>query len=62
MIILTTLKVKERPEFYLVDEPLKPGPALKYTFTSRSFLILVAQNFMSILMQALLLGTIFLRG
>ena len=59
MIILTSLKVKERPEFYLVDEPLKLGPALKYSFTSRSFLILVAQNFMSILMQALLLGTIF---
>jgi GPH family glycoside/pentoside/hexuronide:cation symporter len=59
MILLTTLKVKERPEFYLLDEPLKLGAAIKYTFTSRSFLVLVAQNFMSILMQALLLGSIF---
>jgi GPH family glycoside/pentoside/hexuronide:cation symporter len=59
LIIITTLKVKERPEFHLVDEPLKLGPAIRYTFTSRSFLILVAQNFMSILMQALLLGTLF---
>jgi GPH family glycoside/pentoside/hexuronide:cation symporter len=58
-VILTTLKVKERPEFYQVDEPLKLGSALKYTFTSRSFLILVAQNFMSILMQSLLLGMLF---
>jgi GPH family glycoside/pentoside/hexuronide:cation symporter len=58
-IIITTLKVKERPEFHLVDQPLKLGTALRYTFTSRSFLILVAQNFMSILMQALLLGTLF---
>jgi len=59
MIIITTLKVKERPEFSEGDEPLKLGPALKYTFSSRSFLILVAQNFMSILMQSLLLGALF---
>ena len=59
LIIITTLKVKERPEFHLVDEPLKPGQALKYTFTNKSFLILVAQNFMSILMQSLILGALF---
>jgi GPH family glycoside/pentoside/hexuronide:cation symporter len=59
LIIITTLKVKERPEFYLGDKPLKLRQSIKYTFTSRAFLILVAQNFMSILMQALLLGTIF---
>ena len=58
-IITTTLKVKERPEFTKVDKPIPLGPALRYTFTSKSFLILVAQNFMSILMQSLLLGTIF---
>jgi len=59
LIIITTLKVKERPEFHLVDKPLKLGEALKYTFTSKSFLILVAANFMSILMQALILGALF---
>ncbi len=59
MIIITTLRVRERPEFHLGDEPLKLGPALRYTFTSRAFLILVAQNFMSILMQSLLLGALF---
>jgi GPH family glycoside/pentoside/hexuronide:cation symporter len=59
LVIITTLKVKERREFYEVDQPLKLSQAIKYTFTSRSFLILVAQNFMSILMQALLLGTLF---
>ena len=58
-IVITTLKVKERPEFHLLDKPLKLRPAIKYTFTSRAFLILVAQNFMSILMQALILGAIF---
>jgi GPH family glycoside/pentoside/hexuronide:cation symporter len=59
LIVITTLKVKERPEFHLVDQPLPLAAAVKYTFTSRSFLILVAQNFMSILMQSLLLGTLF---
>jgi len=59
LIVITTLRVKERPEFHLVDKPLKLGEAVRYTFTSRSFLILVAQNFMSILMQALILGAVF---
>jgi len=59
LIITTTLKVKERPEFHLVDRPLKLSRAIKYTFTSRSFLILVAQNFTSILTQSLILGSLF---
>lgn len=59
LIIITTLKVKERPEFHMVDKPLKLGRALKYTFASKSLLILVAQNFMSILMQLLIIGSIF---
>jgi glycoside/pentoside/hexuronide:cation symporter, GPH family len=59
LIIITTLKVKERPEFTQVDEPIPMKQALKLTFSSKSFLILVAANFMSILMQALLLGSIF---
>ena len=59
LIIATTLKVKERPEFTRVDKPIPLLKALRLTFTSRSFLILVAANFMSILMQALVLGSIF---
>ncbi len=59
LIIATTLKVKERPEFHVVDQPLGLWPAVRYTFTSRSFLILVAANFMSILMNSLILGAIF---
>jgi GPH family glycoside/pentoside/hexuronide:cation symporter len=59
LIVVTTLKVKERPEFTRVDKPLPLGPALRFTFTSRSFLVLVAQNFMSILMQALVVGMLF---
>jgi len=59
LIIITTLRGKERPEFTKVDKPIPLGQALKFTFTSKSFLILVAQNFMSILMQALVLGMLF---
>ncbi|MBN2501731.1 MAG: MFS transporter [Anaerolineales bacterium] len=59
LIIATTLKVKERPEFTKVDEPVNLREALRLSFTSKSFLVLVAANFMSILMQALLLGSIF---
>ena len=59
LIIATTLKVKERPEFHVVDKPLPFLPALRYTFSSRAFLVLVASNFMSILMNSLILGAIF---
>lgn len=59
LIIATTLKVKERPEFHLVDKPLKLVDALKYTFTSKAFLWLVAANFMSILISSLVTGNLF---
>jgi GPH family glycoside/pentoside/hexuronide:cation symporter len=59
LIILTTLRVKERPEFHLLDKPLPLGLQIRFTFTSKSFLILAAANFMSILMSSLLLGVLF---
>ncbi len=59
LIMLTTFKVKERPEFTVVDEPLPFWEALRFTFTSKAFIFLVAENFMAILMSSLLLGSIF---
>lgn len=59
MIIATTLKVKERPEFTKVDKPVNLRDSLKFTFSSKSFLILVAANFMSILMSSLVTGSVF---
>jgi GPH family glycoside/pentoside/hexuronide:cation symporter len=59
LILITTYKVKERREFAIVDKPVPLLDALKFTFTSKSFLILVAENFMAILMSSLLLGSIF---
>lgn len=55
-ILITTYKIKERPEFTQVDEPLGFVDAIKYTFKSKSFLILTMANFMSIFMQQMLLA------
>jgi glycoside/pentoside/hexuronide:cation symporter, GPH family len=59
LIISTTLKVKERPIFTQVDKPIGVIPAVRLTILNRAFMILVAANFMSVLMQSLILGAIF---
>ncbi|MBG0788352.1 MAG: MFS transporter [Anaerolineaceae bacterium] len=59
LIMLTTFKVKERREFVTMDKDVSLWDAIKYTFTSKSFLVLVAENFMSILMSSLILGSIY---
>ncbi|HEY9076764.1 MAG TPA: MFS transporter [Anaerolineaceae bacterium] len=59
LILGFTLRVKERREFTTIDQPLPLVAALKYTFTSKSFLILVSANFMSILMSSMVTGSIF---
>ena len=59
LLLLYTTRVKERPEFTQVDKPLPLRPSLRYTFTSRAFLVLVSANFMAILMNSLLLGSMF---
>jgi GPH family glycoside/pentoside/hexuronide:cation symporter len=59
LILITTLRVKERPEFHQVDEPVGLRESIRLTLTSKSFLVLVAANFMSILASSLLIGTIF---
>jgi GPH family glycoside/pentoside/hexuronide:cation symporter len=59
LILVTTFTVKERMEFTQVDRPLSLKEQLKATFTSKSFLVLVAQNFMSILVSSLITGSMF---
>ena len=59
MIFITASWVKERPEFTKVDEPLGLKDSIKFTFKSKSFLVLVSANFMSILMQSLVVGSLF---
>jgi glycoside/pentoside/hexuronide:cation symporter, GPH family len=59
LIMATTYKVKERPEFHLVDKPLKLIDSLKYTFSSKAFFWLVFANFMSILISSIVTGSLF---
>ncbi len=61
-IIIPTYRFEERPEFTQVDEPLGLVDSFKYTFKSKSFLIVACANFMSIFMQAILLGLMFYLG
>ncbi len=58
-ILYTTFKFKERPEFTKVDEPLKIKDAIKYTFKSKSFIVLVSATFMSVFIQAVIIGSMF---
>lgn len=59
LIVYTTFKFKERPEFTQVDQPLGIVDEIKYTFKSKSFLILVSANFMAILIQSLIIGSLY---
>ncbi|HNX46175.1 MAG TPA: MFS transporter [Anaerolineaceae bacterium] len=59
LIILTTYKVKEHREFSLVDEPIPLWQALKYTLTSKSFIIFVIMNFMCTFMFSICMGAIY---
>jgi GPH family glycoside/pentoside/hexuronide:cation symporter len=59
LILATTFKVKERREFTSVDAPLGLGEQLRATMANWSFLVLVSQNFMSILVSSLVTGSVF---
>ncbi|MBD3254361.1 MAG: hypothetical protein GF383_04670 [Candidatus Lokiarchaeota archaeon] len=59
LIIIPTYRFKERPEFTKVDKPVGLVDSIKFTFKSKSFLILTSANFMSIFMQAIILGMMF---
>jgi GPH family glycoside/pentoside/hexuronide:cation symporter len=59
LIMVTTYNVKERLEFTKVDKPLSIPAQLKATFSSKSFIVLVCQNFMSILVSSLVTGSMF---
>ncbi len=59
LILYTSFKFTERSEFTKVDEPLGFRDALKYTFKNKSFLVLVAANFMGVFIEALVIGSAF---
>jgi len=62
LIVIPTYRFKERPEFTQIDEPVGLVDSIKFTFKSKSFLIVACANFMSIFMQSILLGLMFYLG
>ena len=62
LIIIPTYRFEERPEFTIIDEPVGLIDSVKFTFKSKSFLIVACANFMSIFMQSILLGLMFYLG
>jgi GPH family glycoside/pentoside/hexuronide:cation symporter len=58
-VILTSLRVKERPEFRELEQRLSLRDSLRFTLTSKSFLVMVTQTFMSTLGSALVIGSLF---
>ena len=59
LIILTTLKVRERREFAMVDRKLKFWESLGYTLTNKPFWIFVTMNFLITFMMAIATGALF---
>ena len=59
LIMYTSYKFKERPEFARVDEPLGFADGIKHTLKSKSFVVLATANFMSVLIQSLITGSVF---
>jgi len=59
LVILTTLKVKERREFTIVDTPLKFWESLRYTLTNTSFWVFVTMNFLLTFMNSIATGAIY---
>ncbi len=58
-ILITSFNVKERPEFTLVDKPLGFRETFAFTFTSKAGMLVIVANFFSLLMQQILLGSMF---
>ena len=59
LIIIVTFRVKERPELSRGAERLSFRQYIAFTFRSTAALILIAENFMRVLVQAMAMGAIF---
>jgi GPH family glycoside/pentoside/hexuronide:cation symporter len=59
LIILTSIKVKERREFAIVDRPLRFWESLRYTLTNKPFWGFVTMNFLLTLMNSMSTGSLF---
>jgi len=59
LIFLLSFKVKERPQLSSGTDKISFRQFLSFTFTSKSALIIIAANFMRILVQTILMGAVF---
>jgi len=59
LIFLLSYKVKERPALSRNDEKVTFKEFISFTFSSRSALIVIAANFMRILVQTIMMGAVF---
>ena len=59
LIIITTFKVKERMEFSYTQEKINFLVYLKETFSRKAAMLLIAENFMRVLVSSLVMGSIF---
>ena len=61
-ILIPTFRFKERPEFTQIDKPLGFTDSIKYTFKSKSFIVVACATFAAILMQQIVIGLMFYLG
>lgn len=59
LIVLVTLRIKERPALSQNEQKLSFREYIALTFSSRSALILITENFMRVLVQAIAMGAVF---
>lgn len=59
LVILLSIKVKERPALYENQPRVTIKEYISFTYTSRSGLVVIAGNFMRIFVQAVMMGAIF---
>ena len=59
LIVIVTFRVKERPQLSRNAERLTFKQYIVFTFRSKSALILIAENFFRVLVQAMAMGAIF---
>ncbi|MBN2861102.1 MAG: MFS transporter, partial [Sphaerochaetaceae bacterium] len=59
LIFLLSYKVKERPALSRDDEKVTFKEFISFTFSSKSALIVIAANFMRILVQTIMMGAVF---
>lgn len=59
LIIIVTFKIRERPALSQNEEKLTFRQYIAFTFSSKAALVLIAENFMRVFVQAVTMGAVF---